>query len=280
MNRLRTLETRLYDRLLIRRLVLHERLFRHRRSRILFSPMPGWEEQIRAGFGHTNHEIAFRKLSPEVIPAYDLVVPLTIDDLKYLNQVRDLIAGNPLPIPSLESIELCDDKYRFNQMLQDNGFGAFVPQIGGRLAFPYVVKKRIDAYGQSCRIIHDAGDEAACAGILADPEYFTQQLVPGANEYATHILFKDRRIRCWINVEYTFGTATPIKGKDKELVRRACRCPHLALFAEILRTIGFEGLCCFNYKESGRGELMIMENNPRFGGSLTRYFFGFVKYLN
>src|SRR5262249_30356161 len=220
MNRWQELEMRLYDRLFIPRLVLRDRLFRRRQRTILFSLTPDWEVSIRAGFDHTHHEIAFRKFSPEVIQAYDLVVPLTIDDLKYLNGVRDLIAGNPLPIPSLESIELCDDKYRFNQMLQDKGFGAFIPQMGGRLAFPYVVKKRIDSYGKSCRIIHDAGEEAACAGILADPEYFTQQLVAGTNEYATHILFKDRRIRCWINVEYIFGTATPIKGKDKDLVFR------------------------------------------------------------
>ena len=271
---------RLYDPLLIRRLVWQERLFPRRKRKILFSPMPDWEKSIRAGFAYTHHEIAFREFSPEVIQAYDLVVPLTIDDLKYLNGVSDLIARNPLPLPSLESIELCDDKYRFNQMLQDKGFGAFIPQIGGRLAFPYVVKKRIDAYGQNCRIIHDAGDEAACAGILADPEYFTQHLVTGTNEYATHILFKDNRIRCWINVEYTFGTATPVKGKDKVLLLRACRCPHLALFAEILKTVGFEGLCCLNYKESDRGQPMILENNPRFGGSLARYFFGFVEYLN
>lgn len=271
---------RLYDRLFIPRLVLRDRLFRRRQRTILFSLTPELEEMIRAGFGHTHHEIAFRKFSPEVLQAYDLVVPLTIDDLKYLNTVRDLIAGNPLPIPSLESIELCDDKYRFNQMLQAKGFGAFIPQMGGRLAFPYVVKKRTDIYGRNCRVVHDAGDEAACAGILADPDYFTQQLVTGTNEYATHILFKDNRIRCWINVEYTFGTATPVKGKDKVLLLRACRCPHLALFAEILRTVGFEGLCCLNYKESDRGQPMILENNPRFGGSLARYFFGFVEYLN
>jgi hypothetical protein len=280
MNRWRQLEMRLYDHLLIPRLVLRARLSRRRHRKILFSQAPELEAMLRAGFGHTQHEIAFRKFSPEVIQAYDLVVPLTIDDLKYLNTVRELIAGNPLPIPSLESIELCDDKYRFNEMLQVRGFRAFIPQMGGRLAFPYVVKKRTDIYGRNCRIIHDAGDEAACAGILADPEYFTQQLVIGTNEYATHILFKDRRIRCWLNVEYTFGTATPVKGKDKVLVLRACRCPHLALFAEILKTVGFEGLCCVNYKESDGGQPMILENNPRFGGSLARYFFGFVKYLN
>ena len=278
-NPLKQLRRRIYNRMFLPCMIWQERLFSHRKFKILFSIKPEWEEQIRTGFLHTEHEIAFREFSPLAIKEYDLVVPLTIEDLKYLNTVRELVAGNPIPVPSTEIIELCDDKSRFNQMLQKKGYGRFIPQTGGRLAYPYMVKKRTDSWGKSCHIIHDAKEEVACAKILADQEYFSQQLVAGTTEYATHILFVEGKILCWLNVEYTFESTSPIKGQDTEVIRSLCGCPYLALFSSILRSIDFKGLCCLNYKLSDNGQPMILENNPRFGGSLAPYFFSFIRHL-
>jgi hypothetical protein len=278
---LQSLESGLYNRTLRSYMILRERLSPRQGLRILFSPKPDWEGQIRAGFRHTRHEVAFLELSPlkEAIADYDVVVPLTIADVRFLNKTRGLIAHNRLPIPSLESISLCDDKVRFSQFLQDNGFGDFLPQTGDRLAYPYVVKKRIDEYGQSCHMIHDARGAEACAGFLADPAYFTQALVPGPKEYATHIVFSGGKIACSLNIEYRFGTSGSIKGKDNYLGTHPCRCPHLDLFASMLKAIEFEGLCCVNYKTADDGRPMMLEINPRFGGSLSPWFFGFIRYL-
>ena len=42
--------------------------------------------------------------------------------------------------------------------------------------------------------------------------------------------------------------------------------------------VGFEGLCCVNYKYRD-GIPKILEINPRMGGSLARFFFSFLRRL-
>jgi predicted ATP-grasp superfamily ATP-dependent carboligase len=115
--------------------------------------------------------------------------------------------------------------------------------------------------------------------ILDSPEFFSQQFVLGEYEYATHILFKDRKIVHSINIEYKFDTRMPIKGKDQFIDRNdGCECPYLDLFATILESINFNGLCCVNYKISDNQPLII-EINPRFGGSLCLHFYSFLRHL-
>ena len=57
------------------------------------------------------------------------------------------------------------------------------------------------------------------------------------------------------------------------------QCDYLDKFSAILNSIGYEGLCCFDYKVIN-GKPQIFEINPRFGGSLSAYFFTFLKKLN
>ena len=95
---------------------------RKRKMKILFSQKDDWEPKIRRGFRYSQHELSFESFSVENIVKYDLIVPLSISDLKYLNEVRHLINSNPIPIPTTESLCLCDDKYLFNQTLIKNNF--------------------------------------------------------------------------------------------------------------------------------------------------------------
>lgn len=54
--------------------------------------------------------------------------------------------------------------------------------------------------------------------------------------------------------------------------------PFLLLWDRLLDTLGFEGLCCINYKLNN-GRPLLLEINPRFGGSLGEYFFAFLRHL-
>ncbi len=83
---------------------------------------------------------------------------------------------------------------------------------------------------------------------------------------------------CSLNIEYVFETRSAIKGKDRLRYKAVCSCPYLDVFSSILAAIGFNGLCCFNYKVAN-GLPMILEINPRFGGSLSPFFFSFVRHL-
>lgn len=250
-----------------------------RPMKILFSSFPGWEEDIRNGFRFTKHEIAFGQFFPENIGNYDLIVPLTLSDLKYLNTVHHLISDNPIPIPSLESVLLCENKYLLNKTLIAHGFGDFIPPMGGSLGYPYVLKKKVDECSNSVHIILDAQQEKKFSHLLTYPDYFCQKFIIGCDEYATHIIIKNKKIVCSLNVKYVFANETPIKMKSKTIFKQIVYCPYLELFTNILRTIGFEGLCCFNYKVT-ESRPYIIEINPRFGGSLSPLFFSFIKYLN
>jgi len=259
--------------------VLKSGLFSKSKMTILFSVKEAWAPKIIKGFKLTRHQITFAELSAKNIADHDLVVPLTIDDLKLLSDMPLVISKNPLPIPSKENIELCDDKYRFNRTIVANGFGDYIPQMGGSLTYPYILKKRIDDWGKNCFIISDKQQEQTFSDRINHPDYFCQKLIPGTREYATHILVKNKKILHSLNIEYGFSSEFPIKGKQQFLYTRICGCPYLDLFSEILNSIEFEGLCCVNYK-SIDNKPQIIEINPRFGGSLSEFFFSFIKYID
>lgn len=242
--------------------------------RILFSDAkPDWSEEILKGFKHSKHSISFDALNEKNSLGYDLLVPLTIHEQES-KALRDLMVNNAIPLASVESIRLCDDKYQFNEALKASGFGKYIPGTDGSHSFPYMLKKKIDQYGENTHIIKDEQEEKAYSEKLNSPDYFTQEIISGRSEYATHIVYKIGKIESSLNIKYTFGQEISIKGKDKSITS-ICGCPYLKVFSSILESIGYEGLCCFNYKVRDNIPYII-EINPRFGGSLTPYFSLFV----
>jgi carbamoylphosphate synthase large subunit len=159
-----------------------------------------------------------------------------------------------------------------------NGFGSLIPKMGKPLMYPYIVKTSIDEGGKTCQVIANSQQEDAVSEAFVPPEYFAQEFIAGPLEYALHAIFKDQDIRCSMNVEYAFGTGTPIKGREKITYTKICHCPYLDLFSSIVLSIGFQGLCCINYKVLD-GRPFLIEINPRFGSSLRSYFLSFVRHL-
>jgi carbamoylphosphate synthase large subunit len=159
------------------------------------------------------------------------------------------------------------------------GFESLIPKIGRSQNYPYILKKKIDAWGKNSHVISNKQQEQAFSHLLESTDYFCQEFIPGRHEYATHILVKDGRIVCSLNIKYTFDSCTPIKGKDQPAYLAVSRCPYLELFSDILNAIGFEGLCCINYKAVD-GHPYVFEINPRFGGSLCKFFPHFLRHLN
>lgn len=254
-------------------------LFPRRKMRILFSVKPAWEKNISKGFRFTNHRLKFNLLTDKNLKKCDLVVPLTMDDLKSLAQRRHLVGNNAIPIPSLEAINICDNKYLFYKKLQQEGFEDALPEVGTNLPYKYLLKKKIAEDSDDIYIISNKEDELKYKDLINSPDYFCQKIIEGQTEYATHIIFRNNEVASYINVEYFFSANMSIKGKDKIICKTICDCPHLELFSAMLASIGFEGLCCFNYKEVD-GKPFVFEINPRFGGSLSSFFFSFMKVLD
>ena len=278
MNRLEYLQERINNNLFLSFEIVQERLFPGRKMKILFSPKQHWQHLIEKGFQFTQHQLTFEDFSSKNINKHDLVVPLTIRDLQLLDGMRPLISANPIPIPSRKSTILCNDKYLLSQALMAKSFATYVPTIGGRLAYPFILKKRVDVWGAHSHLISGKHQEEIFFDTLTHPDYFCQEFILGPHEYATHVLFKNQQIVCALNIKYIFNTETPIKGKDTPIFTHICRCPFLGLFSTILEAIKFEGLCCFNYKVIDNHPF-IFEINPRFGGSLAPYFFSFIRHI-
>ena len=248
----------------------------NKKMKILFSDALCQKKNIQKGLLLTNIETNFKEFTAENIKKADLVVPLTISDLKCLNEMRDLVISNKIPIPSLEAINICDDKYLFYQTLIKNGFEQFLPKIDTNLQFPYILKKKTGEKGDDNYVISEAGAETKYKHLIENPDYFCQEMVLGTKEYATHILFRNNKIVASLNVEYIFKHKTPIKGQDNVFSRRIVNSSYLEIFTEMLLSIGFEGICCFNYKIKDSNPLII-EINPRFGASLSLYFVAFMR---
>jgi len=270
------------DRLISRAYLLRElflaNLLPVPRVRILFSDMRDVKSSIAQFFGHTRHEISFGAFEPKALADYDVLVPLNLSDLRQLQALAHLARHNALPIPSADTVALCDDKLAFNRFLIHKGLGEFVPAILEHPEPPYVLKKRVSDRGRDAHVVFHKAEEAALLRGASPQDYFRQAFIEGAYEYATHALFLRGRLVRSLTIRYDMGKLAPIKGVDQPKRQRIVCCPFLDTFSQILSAVGFEGLCCIDFKVRG-GRLRIMELNPRFGGSLCPYFFSFVRSL-
>jgi len=248
-------------------------------KKILFSEKPEWTDDIKRGFRFLPHQVEFGPITEDSFSRYDIVVPLSLPALEEARR-HSSHQKLALPLPAAKSVRVCDDKYELNQALIKAGFGPCIPKMAQGLALtpPYILKRRIGEWGDGCYIIRSRDDEKAQLDRITNPQYFCQEFIPGSTEFATHILIVKGRIVKALNIKYEFASDAPIKGQVAYLFKVIDRCPYLDLFAQLLRTIEFEGLCCVNYKVA-KGQPFLLEINPRFGGSLSSYFFSFVRHL-
>ncbi len=250
------------------------------KNNILFSNQKiAWEKDIKRFFNYTKHEITFREITPEIIENYDIVIPFTISEVKFLAKNKNLLKNSPIPVSDIKTIEICDDKYLFNKTLTENGFGNYIPRMDCERTFPYFLKKRTGSWGDSTYLISNQLDEDLKINLIQDPEYFCQEAIFGKNEYATHILIKERKIKFSLTIKHHFKNDLLILGKTESHFQSVVKCQHLNLFESILNSIDYDGLCCIDYKIKDNTP-KITEINPRFGGTLSRHFMYLFQYLN
>lgn len=242
---------------------------------ILFDNYGAYLEKLKLAFRFSRHNIRFEDFTTENIAGCDLVIPLTMSALRFSDKHRHLLLSNPIPIPTKSVMDTCDDKFLFSKSLIDAGFSDYTPAIGRQLYFPYVLKRKVSWSSNHVFIIGDEDAEHQYSEQLESDDFYCQEMILGESEYATHILFKDNRIIKSLSFETQFEIDKPIKNQVNHSAHRICKCLYLDVFAEILRAVGFEGLCCFDYKvQDGRPK--VLELNPRIGASLTQFALPFV----
>jgi hypothetical protein len=237
--------------------------------RALFSPKPSAERMLNSkleGFHAT-----FRPFDHAANNSddFDLVVPLKLDAMRWLNTEAGAALRQKALVPNDRVLDLCDDKLAFARFLQAQGFGDMVPQLGPPLTFPYMLKRRSDEWGRNSHLVRDAADEARLQDLIGSDAYYRQAYVPGRAEYATHLLVDGTRVTDCGTIRIRFHDEGTVftEGVKPQGFTRAGNVAHVKRFAAILVRLGFEGLCCFDYKIVD-GRIQLFELNPRFGGSL------------
>jgi hypothetical protein len=265
----------------IARQLLAARMAGRRGLRIAASTAPvDWVPEIRRYTSRAGHHVDFLELQSADLGSYDAVIPLTVEDSLFLADRPDLTRSTLFRPPSREVTELCDDKPALEAFLVRSGYAHLVPvpilDQAGRPIIPFFLKPRAGNYGDGCRVVRSIAEADAAQRLLEDGTHFAQRLLRGRREYAVHMLMQNGQLRFHLGVRYDFGIVDAVKGKDAPLCTWLFRCPHIETWVEILRRMGYEGICCVNYKyaEADRSATpMLLEINPRVGGSLALYLF-------
>lgn len=242
--------------------------FLRKRTRVLFSHREHWQEAILQSIDQNTYAPYFADIRAADLNHYDLIVPLKLEDIAYLNDTHPELNGEKYLVPTTAVLDICNDKAQFNQFLSEHGHGQFIPEAGNE--YPYILKKRIDAWGRNSIIIPDSETEDQHADKARSRDYFRQAYIEGRTEYATHILFRNGAVRFHRTVEFDFDTDYYVYGKrDQSAAKRSLAfTPFIDTFGAILTDLNYEGICCFDYKIQD-SQPRIFELNPRYGSSLT-----------
>ena len=248
--------------------------------RVLVAPHPHFEPRLRKSLHGHAIRLTVSPLEQADLAAHDLVVPLQTADALWLADRRDTLSRHHqrLPVCRAEVVRLCDDKLALNRRLIALGFGECVPALLPWMQWPCVLKGRWSTDSAATHLIRDADDAARHAGSCDEAAYFCQEAVHDPREYASHLVVENGRIRHHLTNEYHCREPLFINGGRVSYTRRLVSTPHLDLLERMLAAIGFEGLCCVDYKVRD-GRLQLLEINPRLGGSLAYSFGAFMSTL-
>ena len=196
------------------------------RPRILFGLKPEWKPGTEASARRAGMRAGMQRLDEAELDHHDAVVPLTLQDQAILEARR--ANGSAIPalfVPAAQR-DLCHDKRRFGHFMAQSGFGEHVPRELDanelRAAdFPLVVKARHSEYGHRSFIVRDDGELDEHRPALAAGESFLQELIPGDEEYAVHVLLRDGMMVFAAAMHYRMNTANLVKGVHNRPVLRA-----------------------------------------------------------
>ncbi len=249
---------------------------RARALSVLFSRRDTWEPGIRRGFAGLPHRLHFDHLALADLERHDLIVPLSLDDVRLLRLQPPHVRERVVPLPDAACTELCHDKPRLNRFLTDAGFALHIPPMGEDLAPPYVCKPERGENSQGCLLVADAQSEQRLGPCLRAPGLFRQAAVRGHVEYATHFLMRDGGLVRELTVAYHHDRPLYVKNAARPVPKTLGVCPDAATLQAMLRTIGYDGLGCANFKFE-QGRLYLLEINPRMSRGLAEYFFSFLR---
>lgn len=235
------------------------------RPRVLFGEHSAQVPAIQRHLDTNRYDATYGVIARADLLTFDLVVPLRIEEIDASRKANS-DSRRRACVPDAATVALCDDKLAFNERLIALGFGELVPELlpDPPATYPFVRKARFGDFGQGVRLVRSAEQDVAV------PDSFCQRAVPGEEEDVLHFLCLDGHVRFAVSYRYTMDGALTVRGEAGRPLTTVPvdPAPGLAACEPILDALGFEGMGCFNYKWVD-SRPMIIELNPRFGGSLV-----------
>lgn len=240
--------------------------------RIVFGQKSDWADLIRSRLDRERFEVEFADFwHPEsALEAYECAVPLLVKHYEPLRS-RWAHTGAKFLIPEERAVWIAADKLETILFLQSRGFGRHIPDVySSQPRYPFIYKKRMSGNGEDVEIIHSAEQHGSFEVKVDTGSWFRQRYVAGRREYTSHFISACGTLKYAKTFCFEFDVDYFIKGaRYAPSAVGETHTPFLPLFERILRELGYDGTCCFNFKIED-GIPLIFEINPRFGGSLCR----------
>jgi len=233
-----------------------------RRSyRVLCVHLGKWERLIRPVLLKAGHQVKFLN-RPEGLASTEGDIVLGLSGFDSEKDGRAVVTSAAIGA-------LTKNKESFNNWLVENGFGDHVPRVGGHSEAPYIAKAKEGLWGKGCMLVKNVHHHAIAQQWVEDGTHFTQDLINSHQEYSTHILFARGEVLLSHTYEFSLNDKDVIRGGDdgRDDDQRLVECPSIELFTGILRKLGYEGICCFDYKVVDE-HIWIFELNARMGASV------------
>jgi carbamoylphosphate synthase large subunit len=160
----------------------------------------------------------------------------------------------------------------------DHGFGNYIPKVYDKITYPCIIKKPKSSSGKGSYIIQSKKDIPKHQNLS---KYIIQEYIRDQNEYATHIIFKDRKVLIHQTNLYYYFKSVHINDEHTERSIKVVNIDDsiLEIFKGILSLCNYTGYASIDYKIVNNLP-KIFEINPRIGSSLTKnkkYFDKFLK---
>lgn len=178
-------------------------------------------------------------------------------------------------VPSRDAVASLANKAQFARYARDNGLSDLVPadyRGPGEIVYPAVVKRHDLASGNGVAIVSSPDD---LGRVLATPPFVghptvVQQFVDGP-EFTAHCVL-DEGLVLWA-CAYRHHTAPNSVRRPR--AEEPTDAAHLddrdrADFARLLAPLSYCGPANIDFKRRADGRIIVLEINPRFGGSLFR----------
>ncbi|MCF6736748.1 ATP-grasp domain-containing protein [Blastococcus sp. KM273129] len=216
---------------------------------------PGLDEEF------VDHLVALceRERVDVLFSTVDVELPRLAAERKRLDAV-----GTTLAAPSLETLEVCLDKYalaqRCAEVLPTPRTALLGATDAGSWDYPVIVKPRRGAGSRGVRLVEDA---AALRALGSDEDTLVQAHLPG-EEYSVdtladadgHVVAAVPRSRLRVDSGVSVAGATVADPELEETARR------------VARAIGLVGVANVQLRRDAEGRPALLEVNPRFPGAM------------